>query len=104
MYMGCSKTAEPDDATIGGRREAELTEPLQPGHRTGGCSSWGLHLQPLPARRSVSPSGALCQADRGDAGGKGKRQNCADMERPVNPPPFFPLEMMWSRAGSGRGG
>src|SRR6266446_7037828 len=26
----------------GGRREAELTEPLQPGHRTGGCSSWGL--------------------------------------------------------------
>src|SRR5882762_6594248 len=37
-----SSTHFPDDATIGGRREAELTEPLQPGHRTGGCSSWRL--------------------------------------------------------------
>jgi len=35
----------PDDATMGGRREAELTEPLQPGHRTGCCSSWGHHFE-----------------------------------------------------------
>ena len=33
----------PDDATMGGRREAELTEPLQPGHGMGGCS-WAQNL------------------------------------------------------------
>ena len=37
----------------GGRREAELTEPLQPGHRTGGRSSWGPHQANLRISEGV---------------------------------------------------
>jgi alkylated DNA repair dioxygenase AlkB len=59
----------PDDATMGGRREAELTEPLQPGHRTGGCSSWG-------PRPRCSSGAALPRAPR-----EGKREPPAHAER-----------------------
>ena len=47
---------DPDDATMGGQREAELTEPLQPGRRTGGCSSWG-HRGPLYRRKRRRSAG-----------------------------------------------